>query len=489
MLIQLLSLVRRFRPVIFILGVLLLALAVTMIIPAILFIAEGKSGWIEFFASAGFTSVIACLCLLARWKERITLTARQMFLLTSLTWIVFSALAALPLMALEHISYTDAFFETMSGVTTTGSTVLSDLENQPDGVLLWRSMLQWMGGIGFIVMAVAILPFLRIGGMRLFQTESSEWTDKSLPKASQVAGGITRVYILLSVACFVAYWLAGMSVFDAVNHSMTTVSTGGYSTWDSSMGHFMNNPTIQWIGTVFMFLGSLPFVLYVAFLGKPKKLLRDPQVRGFTGFLLWVIGGLTLWLWTHSQYDLNDSLRLVAFNVVSVVSTTGYALGDYTQWGGMAPLTFLLLSCIGGCSGSTAGGIKFFRFQVSGIIFGGQFRRMLHGNIALSERYNGHKIDEDIFRSLITFCFFFMLSIAAIAILMAILGQDLLTSLSAAITVIGNVGPGIGEVIGPSGNFASLPDSAKWILSMGMLLGRLEILTVMVMFTKVFWRW
>jgi trk system potassium uptake protein TrkH len=389
---------------------------------------------------------------------------------------------------IAHISYTDAFFETMSGITTTGSTIFVGLDSMSPGILIWRSMLHWLGGIGFIGMAVAILPLLRVGGMRLFQTESSDWGEKVMPRSHMAAKYILLVYLALTLLGFLAFWAAGMTPFEAINHSMASISTGGFSTSDLSLANWQQ-PAVHWVAVLFMILGGLPFTLYVASLrGHRRALLRDHQVRGFIGFLLltWLVFGT--WLWANSEHAWLDAFRIVAVNVTSVVTTTGFALGDYTTWGSFAVLLFFYLTFIGGCSGSTSGGLKIFRFQVAFVLLKANLQQLVHPRAVIKQQYNNHNLDEDIVRSLITFSFFFTITIGVIALGLTLVGLDWVTALTGAATAVCNVGPGLGPIIGPAGNFATLPDTAKWLLTLGMLLGRLEILTVLVLFTRAFWK-
>jgi len=477
------------RLIAFILGIFLITLAFSMIIPIITLLSMGTpEGLSDFLWPTLITFGCGLAMVLPGYPKNVQLRPRDMYMLTTSSWVVVCMFAALPMVFIQHISYTDAFFETMSGITTTGSTVLSGLDNASPALLIWRSMTQWLGGLGFIGMAVAVLPLLRIGGMRLFQTESSDWSEKVMPRSHMVAKSIVAVYLGLSLLCILAYWWAGMSLFEAINHAMTTISTGGYSTSDNSLGNW-SQPAVHWVAVVFMLLGGLPFTLYVAFLrGHRQALLRDQQVRGFVGFLVltWLIFGT--WLWLHSDNAWLDAVRIVAVNVTSVVTTSGYALGDYSQWGGFAVLLFFYLTFVGGCSGSTAGGLKIFRFQVAYVMLKANLQQMIHPRAVIKQQYNNHPIDEDIVRSLVTFSFFFTITIGVIALGLALIGLDWITALTGAATAVCNVGPGLGPIIGPAGNFASLPDSAKWLLSAGMLLGRLEIITILVVLTPAFWR-
>lgn len=479
---------RFLQPVLFVTGFFLLALAACMLLPVLLSWYYHESAWQAFLLSALICFIFGGLMSFLFRPTHFSLSVQQMFLLTTVSWLTLSMFAALPLLLLQHISYTDAFFETMSGITTTGSTVLVGLDTMSPSILLWRSLLQWLGGIGFIATGVAILPFLKVGGMRLFRTESSEWSDKSMPRTAAVAKSIVLIYGLLTAACAIAYYFAGMSKFEALNHAMTTLSTGGYSTSDASMGHF-SNPAIHWLSTLFMLLGSLPFLLYVQFLrGDRCSLLCDQQVRGFLLFIASASTLLAVWLWQQGNYDFLDALRLSSFNLVSVVTTTGYALGDYSLWGEFAVVSFFYLTFVGGCSGSTAGGFKIFRFQLALLILRSHLLRLLFPHAVVQHQYNGGAVSDEIMHSLVAFSFFFGLSIGLLALLLSLCGLDSITALSASATAVANVGPGLGEIIGPAGNFTSLPDAAKWLLCFGMLLGRLEVVTVLVLFTPIFWR-
>jgi trk system potassium uptake protein TrkH len=474
----------------FILGIFLITLAVSMAIPMITLVVYERSDELSAFLWSSLITLVCGLLLIARRSsETIQLRSRDMYLLTTGSWVVVCIFAALPMVFIRHISYTDAFFETMSGITTTGSTVLTGLDTASPGLLIWRSMLHWLGGIGFIGMAVAILPLLRVGGMRLFQTESSDWSDKVTPRSHVAAKYILWIYMGLTGVGALSLWYAGMTPFEAINHAMSLISTGGFSTSDASLGHWQQ-PAIHWVAVVIMIVGSLPFTLYVATLrGHRRALLTDHQVLGFLGFLMvtWLVVGT--WLCFNSDYDWWDAFRIVAVNVTSVVTTTGIAVGDYTLWGSFSVLLFFYLTFVGGCSGSTAGGLKIFRFQVAAVLLLNSLKQLIHPRAVIRKKYNGHPIDEEIVRSLLTFSFFFTITIAAIALGLALIGLDWTTALTGAATAVCNVGPGLGTIIGPAGNFASLPDAAKWLLTVGMLLGRLEILTVLVIVTPVFWRY
>ncbi|WP_413113657.1 TrkH family potassium uptake protein [Thaumasiovibrio sp. DFM-14] len=474
--------------ILFVIGLVLSKLALFMYIPAIVAFVTASHGFWEFGTAIIITHSCAFGLLAYGRRNTFQLGVRDMFLITTLVWGIASAFAALPFVFINHISFSDAYFETMSGLTTTGSTVLSGLDDMAPSILLWRSLLQWLGGIGFIVMGVAILPMLNVGGMRLFQTESSDWSEKSAPRTKQVALHIVQVYVSLSMLCIMGYLAAGMDLFDAINHALTTISTGGYSTSDSSMNGF--STLAHWNAIVFMFAGGLPFLLFVRALKRKtwQPLWADAQVRGFAKLTLFVSAIVAVSLHYQNHYQWLDALRVGLFNVVSVMTTTGFGLGDFTHWGPAMSVVFAFLMLTGACSGSTSGGVKLFRFQVAIALFNKHMMQLIHPSGMFIQRYNGAKVTESIVRSVIAFALVFFVTVLVTALLLAILGLDATTSLSGAITAVANVGPGIGSTIGPSGNFASLPAMAKWILSVAMLMGRLEIITVLVLFYPAYWR-
>ncbi|WP_150304082.1 TrkH family potassium uptake protein [Pseudomonas saliphila] len=479
---------RFIRPVIYVCGFLVLILAGMMLAVGVFAWSRRDPETQVFLICAAIAAVSGAVMVLSCRRAQFNLIARQLYLLTSLSWVIMSLVGALPLIfSHSNLSLTDALFEAVSGITTTGSTVLSGLEHRPASLLLWRSLLQWLGGLGVIGMAVSILPFLRVGGMRLFHTESSDWSDKSVPRLQSLARLLLGTYFGISVACILSYWAAGMSLFDAINHAMTTVSTGGYATDDRSMGRFSHG--ILWIASLFMLLGALPFTMIITFLRRPAMdTLKNQQAIG----LVFIIGTVSLMLtgvliYQH-QYEPFEALTHATFNLVSVITTTGYASTDYLGWGAFSVALFFLVMFIGGCSGSTSGGMKVFRFQLSYLFLRTQIRKLVHPSGVFITQYNGRRVQDEIIQSAVAFSFLFFLALAVITLLLALLGLDLLTSVSASATALTNVGPGVGEIIGPAGNFATLPAAAKWLLCFAMLLGRLELLTLMVLFTPIFWR-
>ncbi len=480
------------RPIVFVLGVLLLIVAAILLVPAgyILFTgADTATNMRAFITTSAVTALAGLPMALLTRGANFRLVPRQLYLLTVSSWVTVGAFCALPFALSDmQMSVVDSLFETISGITTTGSTVLTGLDSVPVSILLWRALLQWIGGIGIVVMVVAILPHLSVGGMRLFRSEASDKSEKFTARSSEVAKSIGAIYLGLSVACALAYWVAGMDPFNAVYHAMTTVSTGGYSTSDLSMRQFADSDVI-WVSTIFMFLSGLPFVLMVRFVrGRRRALIDDQQVRGYAYFVAVAVASITAWLAISYELPLGDALRIAAFSSISIITTTGYVSIDYNLWGGLAAAAFFFMTFAGACAGSTSGGVKIFRFQVAALMLRNQISSMLHPRGVFPNKYNHQTITDEIVTSVIAFSFVFSGTIAILALALSLTGLDLITSLSGAATAVANVGPGLGDIIGPMGHFGTLTDTAKWILILGMLMGRLEIVTVLILFTAAFWR-
>lgn len=475
--------------VLYVFGVLLASLSVFMVIPAIVGAVDGDGQWDAFLSASGICLFVGTGLAFSNYRPSVRLNHRQAFLLTTLCWTGLSLFGGLPFMFSSlHVSLADAFFETVSGLTTTGSTVLVGLDDMSHSILLWRAILQGIGGVGMIVMAVAVLPFLNIGGMQLFRTESSDRSDKVMPRASAIAAAILLAYFGLNVLCAILYWAGGMTMFEAVCHAMPTLSTGGYSTSDSSLAHW-DSPFIHWTATIFMFLGGLPFVLYVrAFQGHISELWKTSQVVCFFWFLAIVGGVFSAILWLEFDMPFEAALRHAFFNVVSIVTTTGFVSNDYSQWGGFCVAGFFLLTFVGACTGSTGGAIKILRFEIAWKMAVQHMRTLVYPHAVIPTLYNGKTVSQDVTSSVTIFVFTYLLTVAAIGVILMATGLDLVSALSGAATAVGNVGPGLGPIIGPVGNFATVSDTAKWALSAGMLLGRLEFFTMLVVLMPSFWR-
>ena len=421
-----------------------------MLVPGVVDLVAGNPDWQIFAVSGAMTLFIGVSLALTSRTGRAKLNVRQAFVLTSLSWIVLTVFAALPFAFSQlDMSPTDAFFEAMSGITTTGATVIVNLDEAPQGLLLWRALLQWLGGIGIIVMALAVLPLLRVGGMQLFRMESSDQSEKAMPRAAQVAAAIGLIYLFLTVIWAGALWFAGLSGFDATTHAMTTIATGGFSTHDASIAHF-NSATVDTIITLGMFVGSLPFLLYLsAVRGSPGSLLRDSQVQWFVTVLAVVIVLVAGWLWMDSGLSPLQAIQLSSFNVVSIMTGTGFATAGFDTWGSFAVPIFFFIMFIGGCAGSTTCGIKVFRFQVLYAAAKTQFENLAQPHGVFIPYYNRNPISDEVIKSVLSFFFVFGVTFAVLAIGLALLGLDFLTSISGAASAIANVGPGLGPIIGP----------------------------------------
>lgn len=482
------------RPVFFVIGLMAAAMGMMMFVPMVVDLLFGDRSWQAFAISGVIVTLFGGTLATSTYTPKPDLRARGAFVLTVFSWIVLAVLAALPfLLDPVRLSFTDALFEATSGITTTGSTIMTGLDDAPKGILLWRAMLQWIGGIGIIVTAMAILPMLGVGGMQLFRLESSDVGEKILPRAQSIAITIASIYFLLTITCALAYMGTGMSGFDAAAHSMTTIATGGYSTSDASMGGFMDDGA-DIVGSVFMLLGALPFGVYMLMVrrGQFGAPMRDPQVRAFllvvTLLTLLVMVALIVSGAQDSELGWVHSLRLSAFNTISIITGTGYATADYMQWGPLAVAAFFFFMFIGGCAGSTACSIKIFRYQVALEALRAYLFRMPRPHAIAPMRYGGRPLPDAIVYSVLGYFFLFFITVALIASLLGAIGLDPVTAWSGAGSAVANVGPGLGDIIGPSGTYQSLPNTAKWLLMTGMIVGRLEIVTALVVLTPSFWR-
>ncbi len=477
-----------YKTVFFIVGIFLLILGIFMMIPyGVQLIYDENSN--SFFSSSIITIFIGVLTILATLKKDNQLNLQQAFLFSTLSWISIALFGSLPfLLSNLNLSFSESFFESMSGITTTGSTTISDLDNSPKSILLWRAIMQWLGGVGIIVMATTVMPLLKVGGMQVFKTDSSG-TEKILPKTIEVAFTIISIYSFLTLCCGFVYWSQGMDIFDSIAHSMTTLATGGFSTHNESIGYF-KSPGIEFAATIFIILGSLPFIAYLKFIkGNKKIFFEDAQIKGFLYLLIASILIMFFYLFlNNTDYSFIDNIRISSFNVLSILSGTGYVTDDFGLWGEFPLIFFLFLMFVGGCAGSTTCGIKIFRLQILFTFVGNQIKKLIYPNSIFIVNYNKQKIEDSFINSVIIFIFSYLFLFLIIAMLLSISGLDFLSAISGAATSISNVGPGLGEMIGPNGNFSEVSDISKWILSFAMLLGRLEIFAVLVLFLPSFWR-
>ena len=475
-----------YKTVFFTLGILQIILGIFMLIPILVqfFFKEIDS---SFFGASIITIIFGTLFFLSNLDHDKKLNLQQAFLLTALSWLSIAIFGSLPLIFSEvNFSFTNAFFESMSGITTTGSTIIPNLEEMPKAILLWRAILQWLGGIGIIVMAITLMPIMNVGGMQLFKISNSDSSEKILPKSKEIALRLIYIYSGLTTLCAISYKILGMNTFDSITHSMTTIATGGFSNYNESIG-FFNSFSIEISAMIFIILGSLPFIAYIKFLnGNRRIFFSDIQIRTFLKIILISILILSIYLFLDKSSELN--FRTVLFNVISILTGTGYVNAQFDNWGGFPLIIFIGLMFIGGCAGSTTCGIKIFRFQILYSFVLNQLKKIIYPKGIFVLKYNQSPVDDKFTASIISFIYMYLVIFFTITALLSLTGLDFITSISGAATSISNVGPGLGSTIGPNGNFSSLPDISKWILSFGMILGRLELFAILVLFLPSFWR-
>lgn len=477
------------RSVIYITALCALYLSIAMFLPALVDLYYGHSDW-QVFAMSGFmVGGLATAAALATRGSPPVFNKRLGFLLVNVLWAMFSLVGAIPLYLAEYeTTFAQALFESISGITTTGSTIIVGLDSQPPGILLWRSLLTWLGGIGIVALGLFVLPFLKVGGASIFKLESSDTADKPFARLASFTRAFLIVYVLLTVACAIAYDMAGMSHFDALNHAMSTIATAGYSTHDASFAYFNSN-AILIIGTIFLTICSLPFSVIILLAVRNRlDAARDPQILVFLGYLCGISIAVGIYHHLRNGVEIGDALIHSFFNMSSILSTGGFASDDYTLWGPFAVLVAFFATFIGGCSGSTAGGIKAYRFVVMFNVVRAGLKKLIYPDAIHPVRYGALTVDAETQRGVFLFVSLYIFLWVVGSIGMALLGYDILTATSSVITALSNVGPGIGPIIGPAGNFSTLSDPALCLLSLMMLLGRLEILTVLVLLTPIFWR-
>ena len=477
-----------YKTVFFTLGILLIILGVAMIVP-LAFQLIYKELDSTFVISGIITITFGVLFFLSNIDHLKSINTQQAFLLTALSWLSIAVFGSLPFFFSElNLSLTDSFFESMSGITTTGATILSDIDSSPKGILIWRAMLQWLGGIGVILMAITLMPIMNIGGMQLLKISSYDTTEKILPKSKQISLRLITVYLCLTLFCAIFYKIFGMNFFDSITHSMTTIATGGFSNYDQSIGYF-NNPYIEIISILFILLGSIPFILYIKFISDDKKIIfKDEQVKLFFKLSLFSILILFFYLIIFNKDISQIHIRSVIFNVVSILTGTGYVTKEFDQWGNFPLIFFLILMFIGGCAGSTTCGIKVFRVHILYYFIRNQLLKIIYPRAIINLKYNNNKVEDKLIASIISFIYLYILIFFVLASLLTLTGLDFITSISGAASSLSNVGPGLGNEIGPNSNYSGIPDQSKWLLSFGMILGRLEIFAILIIFLPSFWR-
>ena len=477
-----------YKPVFFTLGLLQIILGLSMIIPFIAQILYNETD-AGFIGSGLISIVFGMLFFLSNLDHDKKINLQQAFVLTSLSWLSIAVFGSLPFIFSKlDLSITDAFFESMSGITTTGSTIITNLDVAPKGILLWRAMLQWLGGIGIIIMAITLMPIMNVGGMQLFKISSSDTTEKVMPKTKEIAIRLILIYSCLTTLCLIIYKICGMNLFDSFTHSMTTIATGGFSNYNESIGYF-KNPYIEITSIFFILCGSIPFIVYLKFLNGERSIFKsDTQIKGFLKILFISILILFLYLSLINNSFTEISFLSVSFNVISILTGTGYVTDNFSNWGNFPLIFFLILMFIGGCAGSTSCGIKIFRVQILYEFFSNQIKKIIYPHGIFNLKYGKQNINNKFMSSVISFIYLYIVIFFIVTALLSVSGLDLITSISAAATSISNVGPGLGDDIGPNGNFSSLSDYSKWILSFAMILGRLELFAILVLFIPSFWR-
>ncbi len=477
------------RTALFYVGLLLTALAVAMTVPALVDAAAGDADWLAFVQAAGASLFLGGALALATRRDGARLNMRSAFMLTVASYFAAALAGALPFwFSRLGLSFTDSAFESMSGLTSTGATILASVDAAPPGILVWRAMLNWLGGLAFVAVSGAVLPMLQIGGMQIFRAEGIDTPERLMPRTAELVTATGGIYVIATAAVALALWAAGMPRFDAVVHALSSISTGGFSTRDAQIQAFAG-AWIPWVLVLAMIFGSLPFVLYVEVLrGRWRRLLLDAQVHGFLGILAAFAGAVFLWLWLGRGDAAGPAASSAVFTVTSFLSGTGIVNDDFRQWGGFTLVALFLLMFVGGCAGSTTCGIKIFRFQIAYQVYRAQIAKLLQPHGMFVPHYNRQPVTDDVATAVMGFFFLFAFTFAGLAVALAAFGLDLVTALSAAATILGNVGAAFGPVIGPEGNYHTLPDAAKWLCSFGMLIGRLEVFTVFVLFWSGFWR-
>ncbi|MDD6176969.1 MAG: TrkH family potassium uptake protein [Succinivibrionaceae bacterium] len=470
------------------LGNVLLFLMIAMAIPLLYSFVTVSKGSAEFLASTIIVGTFGLILKQYGKTKNLHMGIKDMFLFTSLVWIFILIFSAIPFVLVLKLSVINALYEAASAITTTGSTIIKDIDGLPRSVLLWRSILQYIGGIGFIAVGIAILPNLNVGGMKLFQTENSQQSSENVtPKSKTLAKGILLTYVIVTFLAFISYYLLGMSSFDAVNHALTSVATGGMSTHAASMEYF--SPSIHWAVSFFMFIGSLPFMLLAYILrGDIKSLFKDAQVRGFVLLVIALATIMTISLIVTNQMRFSDAIRLSVFNVINILSSSGYTLGDISNFNNLITIIFFFILPLGACSGSTSGGLKLFRLQIALTLFKRQMHQLMHPSAIFPQRYNNHNVNDNIIRSIISFFFAYLVLAFISTLILAGSGIDILDSFTLTLTCLSNIGPALGPNFGSYGDFTVLNSFQEIVLITDMMFGRLEVLTMLICFMPSFWK-
>lgn len=478
-----------FRPVAQVLGLLLVPFGAAMLPSAIMDALHAKQSW-AIFGTCAFITMFAgaCVALTFRGIDAVSLNLKQAYFLTTAVWALLPLIGAVPfIVGAPGVSLTDAYFEAMSGVTTTGSTVFVGLDSMPEGVLLWRGMLQWLGGLGIVIVAMIFLPVMKVGGMQFFRSEGFDTLGKVLPRALDISKALVGIYLFLTLICILSYTAFGMSFFEATVHALTTMSTGGFSTSDLSFAKFSG--PLEYVSVIFMILASLPFIRFVQLLnGNLRAPLHDVQVRAYLRWIGYAVGVILVYRMLREEGDAADIVRETVFNTVTLFSGTGYGSANVADWGPLAFTVIIVVGLIGGCTASTGCSVKVFRWLVVWETIKQEGKRVTHPHRLVIPKLGKETLSDDVLSSVMAFLTLFILSFGLLTVGLSMTGLGTITSITAAWTAIANVGPAFGPEIGPTGAFDGIPEVAKWMMIFGMLIGRLELLSVFVLFLPVFWR-
>lgn len=477
------------RPIFYVVGRILVVLAILMLAPAFIDWRAGLENGADFLESAIITGAVGILLSVATSNGLAGgLNARQAYLMTAMIWGFVPLFGALPFMlGAPGLSFTHAYFEAVSGITTTGSTVIIGLEHLPPGMNLWRGMLNSLGGLGIAFVAMIFLPVLRVGGMQYFKTEGFDTFGKALPRATDIARQLVIVYFGLTLACILVYRLLGMSELSAVVNGMSTVATGGFSDADASFSRF--DAPIQYAAALFMVISSLPYIRYVQLLnGQARPLWQDSQIRAYLQWIAVAVGTVTLWRLVSAGGGIEETFREALFNLISIMSSTGFGAGSFSGWGGYMLVVAFLIGIVGACSGSSASGLSVFRVQIAASALLAQIRQIASPSKVVPVRYEGRAVEEDVISGLILFITSFVLLMGLMTVTLTLMGVDPMSALWGVWTSIGNIGYGMGPLTSRTGTLMDYPDAAKWVLILAMIMGRLGLMAVFVLLLPRFWR-
>ncbi len=477
------------KPIALVSGTVICSVGFLLFIPLFTEIVYKTESWQSYTVPILLYLIVGGSLVIINRNIKLQISIKEAFIVTVLSWILMSVLCAVPFIYTEsNLSIVDSLFESMSGITTTGATIFSDIDSLPKGILIWRALLQWLGGVGVLVIALFILPFLRVGGMQIFHLEGDDPYEKFLPKMSVVISKIIIIYCSLTLLLSLLYFFNGMSLFDSIAHSFTTISTGGFSTHSNSFAYF-DSQAILIIAIIFMIIGSFPFlVIAQTTLKNIFATLKDHQIQVFLFILIFSVVSIYFFAENNITGDIFQKVISISFNSISIISGTGFVSENYEEWGNYASVLFLILMFIGGCAGSTTGGLKVFRLQILFKYINLHLKKILQPHSVVASHFNGKRIPDSTYESVMIFFFIYIFTFATSAFLLSFSDLDFLTCISAAASSISNVGPGLGDIIGPESNYSSINNYSKIVLMLTMFLGRLEMITILIILIPSFWK-